>query len=58
MSVCVSSVLSLKGEEVEETEVEGITADQQTHFCSNIIGNKIIQVHILSMLKVPSNGLV
>ncbi|CAI8051482.1 DNA damage-binding protein 1, partial [Geodia barretti] len=42
--LCTSSVLSLKGEEVEETELEGIAADQQTHYCSNVIGNKILQI--------------
>ncbi|CAI8053753.1 DNA damage-binding protein 1 [Geodia barretti] len=39
-----TTVLSLKGEEVEETELEGIAADQQTHYCSNVIGNKILQI--------------
>ena len=40
------SVLSLKGEEVEETELDGIAADQQTHFCANVAGNKILQVSL------------
>ena len=39
-------VLSLRGEEVEETELDGIAADQQTHFCANVAGNKILQVHV------------
>ena len=43
--VC-GSVLSLRGEEVEETELDGIAADQQTHFCANVAGNKILQVHL------------
>jgi DNA damage-binding protein 1 len=39
-----TAVLSLKGEEVEETELDGIAADQQTHFCANVAGNKILQI--------------
>ena len=59
--VCTSSVLSLKGEEVEETELEGIAADQQTHYCSNVIGNKILQVQIRAQLRskrLQENSLV
>ena len=47
MCVCVcvcSRVLSLRGEEVEETDLDGIASDQQTHFCANVVGNKILQV--------------
>ena len=46
MSCDVSRVLSLNGEEVEETEMVGLAADEQTLFCANVIGNKIIQVHV------------
>ena len=59
--LCTSSVLSLKGEEVEETELEGIAADQQTHYCSNVIGNKILQVQIRAQLRskrLQENSLV
>ena len=40
----VPRVLSLKGEEVEETEIEGLAADQQTFLCANVSWNRIIQV--------------
>ena len=43
MSVCCS-VLSLCGEEVEETEIEGLSSDKQTFHCANVIGKKVIQV--------------
>ena len=42
--VCCDSVLSLRGEEVEETDLDGIAADQQTHFCSNTTGSGVLQV--------------
>ena len=37
-------VLSLRGEEVEETEIPGLAADQQTFYCGNVIGKRILQV--------------
>ncbi|KAK9886320.1 hypothetical protein WA026_015830 [Henosepilachna vigintioctopunctata] len=37
-------VLSLNGEEVEETEISGFTADQQTFYCGNVIHEQIVQV--------------
>ena len=36
--------LSLSGEEVEETEIAGLATDQETFYCANITGNRIIQV--------------
>ena len=39
-----TTVLSLKGEEVEETEIPGLAADQQTFFCGNVTGKRILQV--------------
>ena len=45
----VFSVLSLCGEEVEETEIQSMAADQQTYYCSNVIGNRIIQVSKVSL---------
>ena len=38
------SALSLSGEEVEETEIAGLATDQETFYCSNITGERIIQV--------------
>ncbi|KAL5503313.1 hypothetical protein EMCRGX_G010241 [Ephydatia muelleri] len=39
-----TSVLSLKGEEVEETEVPGLVSDQQTYFCGNVAGKNVVQI--------------
>lgn len=41
-------VLSLNGEEVEETDIPGFSADQQTFFCGNVVHNQIIQVTLTS----------
>ena len=48
-SICndVFSILSLNGEEVEETELPGIATDQQTFYCAN--------VNVKSVLQVPVN---
>lgn len=37
-------VLQLSGEEVEETEVPGFNAGQQTFLCANVCHNQIIQI--------------
>ncbi|CAH1116723.1 unnamed protein product [Phaedon cochleariae] len=37
-------VLSLNGEEVEETDIEGFSSDQQTFYCGNVVDEQIIQV--------------
>ncbi|KAF5292358.1 hypothetical protein FQA39_LY03392 [Lamprigera yunnana] len=37
-------VLSLNGEEVEETDIVGFASDQQTFYCGNVIHEQIIQV--------------
>ena len=29
---------------MEETEIDGLAADQQTHFCANVTGSRILQV--------------
>jgi hypothetical protein len=39
-----SSVLSLHGEEVEETDILGLASDQQTFFCGNVSSRRILQV--------------
>ena len=46
-SLLLCSVLSLKGEEVEETEVPGLVSDQQTYFCGNVAGKNVVQVWML-----------
>ena len=42
--------LRLAGEEVEETELPALVTDQQTFYCSNVIGNAIIQVMKIMMI--------
>lgn len=37
-------ILTLTNEEVEETEISGFLADQQTFFCGNVDHNQIVQV--------------
>lgn len=37
-------VLSLTGEEVEETDISGFSSDQQTFFCGNVHHEQIVQV--------------
>lgn len=41
-------VLTLNGEEVEETEIPGFVSDQQSFFCGNVDHDQIIQVTPLS----------
>ena len=40
----ILSVLSLSGEEVEETEIPGFDDNQQTFFSGNVTGDQIVQV--------------
>jgi len=40
----VCSVLTLSGEEVEETEIEGFDSEQQTFCCSNVSHEQLLQV--------------
>ncbi|XP_060526030.1 DNA damage-binding protein 1 isoform X2 [Cylas formicarius] len=37
-------ILSLNGEEVEETDIAGFASDQQTFFCGNVAHEQLIQV--------------
>nr|CAI5832421.1 unnamed protein product [Callosobruchus analis] len=41
-------VLSLNGEEVEETDIGGFASDQQTFYCGNVAHEQIIQVTSVS----------
>lgn len=41
-------ILTLTGEEVEETEIPGFLSDQQTFFCANVCHNQIVQITPLS----------
>ena len=45
-------MLSLCGEEVEETEIAGLASDQQTFHCSNVAGKKVVQVRLCIFLIV------
>nr|CAD7197866.1 unnamed protein product [Timema douglasi] len=42
--VTQTRVLTLNGEEVEETEIPGILSDQQSFYCGNVSHQQIIQV--------------
>ncbi|XP_048584985.1 DNA damage-binding protein 1 [Nematostella vectensis] len=44
-----SRVLSLSGEEVEETEIPGFSDDQQTYYSGNVTGAQLIQVTAASV---------
>ncbi|XP_044728814.1 DNA damage-binding protein 1 isoform X2 [Chrysoperla carnea] len=37
-------VLSLSGDEVEETEIAGFTSDQQTLWCGNVANGQLVQI--------------
>jgi len=37
-------VLTLSGEEVEETEIEGFDSEEQTFSCSNVSHDQLLQV--------------
>ncbi|XP_028397691.1 DNA damage-binding protein 1-like [Dendronephthya gigantea] len=37
-------ILTLTGEEVEETEIDGFVDDEQTYYSGNVCGKKIVQV--------------
>ena len=41
----LNRVLTLNGEEVEETEIDGFDDNQQTHYSGNVVGGQIIQVN-------------
>ncbi|KAL1501062.1 hypothetical protein ABEB36_006460 [Hypothenemus hampei] len=53
-------VLSLSGEEVEETDIPGFTSDEQTYFCGNVAHDQLLQVTPLSvrLVSVDSKTLV
>ena len=42
--VFTRSILTLHGEEVEETDIPGFQSDKQTFFCGNVNNELIIQV--------------
>lgn len=53
-------MLTLTGEEVEETEIPGFLSDQQSFFCGNVAHDQIIQVTPSSarLLSVATKQLV
>lgn len=53
-------VLTLNGEEVEETEIPGFLSDQQTFYCSNVAFSQVIQVTPVSarLISVESKLLI
>jgi len=48
LAICRFRVLTLNGEEVEETDIPGFVSDQQSFFCGNVDHDQIIQVTPLS----------
>uniref|UniRef100_A0A6M2DKV7 Putative splicing factor 3b subunit 3 n=1 Tax=Xenopsylla cheopis TaxID=163159 RepID=A0A6M2DKV7_XENCH len=51
-----TTILTLTGEEVEETEIRGFVSDQQTFCCSNVKYNQIIQVTPVSVRLVSMDA--
>ncbi|KAJ8941355.1 hypothetical protein NQ314_010418 [Rhamnusium bicolor] len=49
-------VLSLNGEEVEETDIGGFASDQQTFYCGNVVFEQIIQITPISARLVSSQN--
>ncbi|PRP85120.1 hypothetical protein PROFUN_07191 [Planoprotostelium fungivorum] len=50
-------VLSMTGEELEETEIEGFSAEEQTIYSGNAKGGKFLQITPTSVRLVDSNSL-
>ncbi|XP_019874533.2 DNA damage-binding protein 1 [Aethina tumida] len=49
-------VLSLNGEEVEETDIPGFAADLQTFYCGNVVHDQIIQITSVSARLVSAQN--
>ncbi|KAG5890187.1 hypothetical protein JTB14_010651 [Gonioctena quinquepunctata] len=49
-------VLSLNGEEVEETDIAGFASDQQTFYCGNVAHEQIIQITPISVRLVSAEN--
>lgn len=49
-------VLSLNGEEVEETDIAGFASDQQTFYCGNVVHEQIIQITPISARLVSAQN--
>ncbi|XP_075223029.1 DNA damage-binding protein pic [Lycorma delicatula] len=49
-------VLTLNGEEVEETEISGFLSNQQTFYCSNVDSDRVIQVTPVSARLISINN--
>lgn len=49
-------ILTLTGEEVEETEIHGFLSDQQTFYCGNVDFNQVIQVTPLTARLVQADN--
>ncbi|XP_018327485.1 DNA damage-binding protein 1 [Agrilus planipennis] len=47
-------VLSLNGEEVEETDIVGFASDQQTFYCGNVAHDQLVQVTPMSVRLVSA----
>lgn len=53
-------ILSLNGEEVEETDIPGFTSEHQTFFCGNVAHDQLIQITPISvrLVSIQSKTLV
>ncbi|XP_028142182.1 DNA damage-binding protein 1 [Diabrotica virgifera virgifera] len=49
-------ILSLNGEEVEETELPGFASDQQTFTCSNVVHDQLVQITPISVRLVSAQN--
>ncbi len=56
--VFVYRVLMLSGEEVEETELPGFDADQQTFYCGNVSHGQLLQVGLLYKCVWSGNNII
>lgn len=45
--IFVARILTMSGEEVEETEIDGFVDDEQTYFSGNVCNKKIVQVSVI-----------
>ena len=46
-------MLTLNGEEVEETEIPGLNGNKQTYFCGNVVGQQMVQVSDIMCFHIP-----
>lgn len=55
LSCFICRVLMLNGEEMEETEINGLIADEQTFFCGNVGKDSVLQITTGSVRLISVN---